>query len=210
VPHHNTEGGTDMPPIPDCLSMVTSADSVRGPGQGHWTYKDYAALPDDGRRYEVVEGTLFMAPSPSRWHQETVGELFAYLRDYIKMHELGRVYMAPFDVELANNIVVQPDVMVILNANREKVVENRVVGAPDLVVEVASPGTAGYDRREKQNIYAHSSVTEYWIADPSARTVEVLLLEFGEYRPLGVFHGKATLPSKVVAGFPTQVEQFFA
>lgn len=198
-----------MPPIPDCISMVTTADSVKGPGQGRWTYKDYAALPNDGRRYEVVEGTLYMAPSPGKWHQKAAGRFYRHLSSFIEDVGLGEVYMAPFDVEIADTIVVQPDVMVILNANREKVAENRVIGAPDLIVEVASPGTAGYDRREKQNIYAHAGVPEYWIADPAAQTVEVLLLEFGEYRPLGVFHGKATLPSKVIANFPTPVEQFF-
>ncbi len=190
--------------------MVTSADHVPGPGQGRWTYEDYAALPDDGQRYEIVDGVLFMTPSPSEWHQTAVGRFFRYLATHIEDTGYGRVYMAPFDVELAHDVVVQPDVLVILNDSRNKITPSRIIGAPDLVVEVASPGTAGYDRRKKQDAYARAGVPEYWIAEPLTGTVEVLVLETGEYRSLGVFEGKATLPSRVIPELPVQVEQFFA
>jgi len=74
--------------------MVTAADNVPGPGQGRWTYKDYAAIPDDGRRYEIVDGVLYMAPSPNEWHQTTAGRLFRYLATQIEDAGLGRVYVA--------------------------------------------------------------------------------------------------------------------
>jgi len=189
--------------------MVTAADNVPGPGQGRWTYKDYAALPDDGRRYEIVDGVLYMAPSPNEWHQTTAGRLFRYLATQIEDAGLGRVYVAPFDVELTPDTVVQPDVLVILNANHDKITLSRIIGAPDLVIEVSSPGTVGYDRDKKQSAYARAGVQEYWIADPWSRTVEVFVLEAGAYRSLGVFEGKATLPSQVVPGFSVHVEQFF-
>src|SRR5215467_9220513 len=124
------------------LPMVTRADWVPGPRQGLWTYDDYAALPDDGKRYEIVNGVLYMAPSPSGAHQDVVGELFSYLRSHIKLTGLGLVRMAPFDVILSPKDVVQPDILVVLNANRGKVKDLFMNGAPDLVVEVASPGTA--------------------------------------------------------------------
>jgi Uma2 family endonuclease len=190
--------------------MVTVADNLPGPRQGQWTYKDYAALPDDGHRYEIVDGVLFMAPSPNEWHQAAAGRLFRHLATQVEDAGLGRVYIAPFDVELAPNTVVQPDVLVILSANYKKITLSRVIGAPDLVVEVSSPGTVGYDRDKKQNAYARAGVREYWIADPWSRTVEVFSLEAGAYRSLGVFEGKATLPSRVVPGFSTRVERFFA
>ena len=190
--------------------MVAAADDVPGPGQGRWTYKDYAAIPDDGRRYEIVDGVLYMAPSPNEWHQTTAGRLFRYLATQIEDASLGRVYIAPFDVELTPDTVVQPDVLVILNANHDKITLSRIVGAPDLVIEVSSPGTVGYDRDKKQSAYARAGVQEYWIADPWSRTVEVFVLEAGAYRSLGVFEGKATLPSQVVPGFSVHVEQFFA
>ncbi len=190
--------------------MVTIADNVSGPGQGRWTYKDYAAIPDDGKRYEIVDGVLYMTPSPNEGHQTTVGRLFRYLSVYIEDAGLGRVYLAPFDVELAPYVVVQPDVFVILNANREKITQSRVIGAPDLVVEVSSPGTVGFDRDEKRGAYARAGVPEYWIADPGTHTVEVFVLEVGVYHSLGVFEGQAILPSQVLLDFPIHVDQFFA
>ncbi len=190
--------------------MVMPADHMPGPEQGHWTYKDYAALPDDGHRYEIVDGVLYMAPSPNRGHQNAALEIASYLRTHIKLTGLGQVYIAPFDVELNPGTVVQPDVFVVLNPNLDKITESRIIGAPDLVVEVSSPGTVGYDREKKQHAYAHAGVPEYWIADPWSRTVEVLTLEAGVYRSLGVFEGKAVLPSQVVPDFLVHVEQFFA
>ncbi len=192
-------------------SVVTRADRVPGPEQGHWTYNHYAALPDDGRRYEIVDGVLYnMTPSSGRSHQNAALWLAHYLLMHVKVAGLGQVFSAPFDVVLAPDVVVQPDVLVVLNENSEKITEARIVGAPDLVVEVSSPATAGYDRREKQDAYAHAGVPEYWIADPASRTVEVLILEGGAYQSAGVFSGQATLLSKIVPAIAeVRVEQFF-
>ncbi len=189
--------------------IIIRADTVQGPGQGNWTYDDYASIPDDGKRYEVVNGVLFMPPAPNIGHQETVGEIFAYLRDHLKQSKLGKVYIAPVDVELHPKTVVQPDVLVILTAHLERISASRVIGAPDLVVEVASPGTTGFDRRQKQDAYALAGVPEYWIVDPASHTVELLILENGAYHSLGIFQGQHTLPSTVVPDFPVSVEQFF-
>jgi Uma2 family endonuclease len=190
-------------------SMITSADTVQGPGQGNWTYEDYATMPEDGKRYQIVDGVLFMSPAPNRWHQESVGEIFASLRDHVKQAKLGRVYIAPFDVELNPKTVVQPDVLVLLATHLERISDKRIIGAPDLVVEVASPGTTGFDRRQKQDAYAHAGVPEYWIVDPASHTLELLILKDAAYRSLGIFQGQQTLPSIVVPGFSIPVEQFF-
>jgi Uma2 family endonuclease len=193
----------------DRLTVVTPANHVPGPRQGQWTYAHYAALPEDGQRYEIVDGVLYMAPSSNRWHQDAVLLISHYLVTHVKLKGLGQVFVAPFDVELTSSVIVQPDVLVILNANVEKIKVTRVVGSPDLVVEVASPATATYDRRVKYDAYAQAGVPEYWIVDPIAHTVEVLLLEAGVYHSQGVFRGKAILPSTVVPGFDVAVEQFF-
>ncbi|HEV2581772.1 MAG TPA: Uma2 family endonuclease [Ktedonobacteraceae bacterium] len=190
--------------------MTIPADHTPGPPQGLWIYDDYATLPNDGHRYEIVDGVLYMAPAPNEWHQTATGRLFRYLASYIEDAGHGRVYIAPFDVELGPGSVLQPDVLVILNAHRERITFSRIVGAPDLVVEVVSPGSVGYDRTKKQNAYARAGVPEYWIADPWSRTIEVLTLEADGYRSLGVFEGKAKLPSEIVPDFPVQVERFFA
>ena len=150
-----------------------------------------------------------MAPAPNEWHQTAAGRFFRYLATAIEDAKLGRVYIAPFDVELNYRTVVQPDVLVVLNTHLERITFSRIIGAPDLVVEISSPGTVGHDRTDKQQAYATAGVPEYWIADPASRTVEVLALEQGTYRSLGVFEGKATLPTRIVPGFPVHVEQFF-
>lgn len=87
----------------------------------------------------------------------------------------------------------------------------RIIGAPDLVIEVSSPGTVDYDRHAKQDAYARAGIQEYWIADPATQTVEVLVLEGGKYYSLGVFSGSMSLSSKVVPTIAeVQAEQFFA
>jgi len=189
--------------------MLTLADEVPGPKQGQWTYRDYAAL-DDEQHYEIVNGVLLMTPAPSWSHQEVVLEIASYLRTYVRTTGLGGVFTAPIDVELSPKDVFQPDVVVLLKESREKLRERHIVGAPDLVVEVASPGTAPYDRLTKYDAYARAGVPEYWIVRPDAQTVEVLVLDGTTYRSLGIFGGQAILPSRIVPDLPVHVEQFFA
>lgn len=192
------------------LPVVERADWLKGPPQGQWTYADYAALPDDGQRYEIIEGVIFyMPPSPNFSHQSTTLNIGSYLRTHVKMAGLGQVIIAPFDVDLGPRNTVQPDVLVVLKANEHRIEDGKLSGAPDLVIEIASPSTAGYDRTKKQEAYAKAGVPEYWIADAAAKTVELLLLEQGIYRSLGVFFGKAILPSQTVPNLPVRVEQFF-
>ncbi len=192
------------------FSVATRADWVSGPGQGHWTYNHYAALQDDGHRYEIVDGVLYMSPSPSEPHQSAAGWFNYYLVLHVQIPGLGRIYIAPLDVELALDTVVQPDVFVILNAGRGKITLSRIVGAPDLVVEISSPSTIGYDRRQKQDAYARVGVTEYWIVDATAQTIEVLLLEGKEYHSQGIFTGHTGILSQVVPTIiDVPVEKFF-
>jgi len=193
----------------DTAPVVTPADSVPGPPQGRWTYATYAAIPDDEQRYEVVDGVLYLAPTPNTSHQTTSGKLIFYLMTHVEFAGLGRVFSAPYDVELAPNVVVQPDVVVVLNANAGIITPSRIVGSPDLLIEIASPSTTGYDRRTKQDTYARSGVPEFWIADPAARTIELLVLERSGYRSLGVFQNQALLPSLVLPGLPVHVAQLF-
>ncbi len=193
----------------DKQSVVTPADWVPGPEQGQWTYDHYAALPDDGKRYEIVDGVLYMAPAPNGAHQDAVLEIASYLRTHVKLGGLGLVRVAPFTVRLSHRDVFQPDVLVVLNSHRERIKDDCILGAPDLVVEVASPKTSGYDRREKQDAYARGGIPEYWVVNAEAHTVEVLVLEAGKYVSLGVFKGKTTLPSLVLPDLPVHVEKFF-
>lgn len=194
----------------ETLPMVVRADHVAGPGQGCWTYEAYAAIPDDGKRYEIIDGVLYTTPAPNLGHQGAVTQFTAHLAIHVEFAGLGRVFAAPTDVELAPHVTVQPDIVVVLNAHLSILAGTRIIGTPDLVIEIASPGTAGYDRRIKQDAYARAGVPEYWIADPYARSIEPLRLEAGSYRSVGVFEGATTLPAGVLPELPVRVEQFFA
>lgn len=193
----------------DVLPVVQPAAGVPGPPQGSWTYADYARLPDDGRRYEIIDVVLYVAPSPNTSHQDAARWFVYDLTQHVHLTGRGLVFSAPFDVELTARDVVQPDVLVVLAEHASIITPSRIIGAPDLVIEIISPSTAGYDRRQKQDVYARAGVRECWIADPGTRTIETLVLEAGTYRSLGAFQGQATLLSQIVPDLPVRVEQFF-
>src|SRR5205809_6259518 len=127
-------------------------------GRSGLTYEDYCALPDDGLRYEIVDGMLFAEPSPRRAHQEAVGNLFAILLGYVRAHDLGKVYVAPFDVILDPRTTVVPDLVFVVRDRLGIVAERGVEGAPDLLVEVLSPGTGRRERVREWNAYARLGV----------------------------------------------------
>src|SRR5260370_7667026 len=169
------KGRIDMTTTFGGIPIVTAADDMPGPGQGHWTYEAYAAIPDDGRCYEIVDALLFMSPSPSGWHQKAAGRIFHYLLTHIEDAGLGQVFIVPLDVELTPKDVVQPDVFVLLNASGEKFIGSRIVGAPDLVVEVASPGPEDYDRYQKRDASPHPERPSSRLFDPLALTTLAFL-----------------------------------
>jgi Uma2 family endonuclease len=153
------------------------------------TYEDYAALPDDGRRYELHEGELSVTPSPGISHQDNLANLFVILRGHVSAGGLGRIFVAPVDCILDNLTVVQPDI-VFVEASRLSVLSERAIeGVPTLAVEIISPSTAAIARRRKLQLYARYAVPYYWIVDPSARTIEAHELTHGTYRPAGTLSG---------------------
>ena len=103
------------------------------------TYEDYAALPDDGRRYELHEGELSVTPAPGLRHQDILGNLFVILRGHVNARGLGKVFIAPVDCILESITVVQPDIVFVETARRSIMSERGIEGAPTLVVEVISP-----------------------------------------------------------------------
>jgi Uma2 family endonuclease len=156
------------------LPVVAPADDVVGPPQGLWTYVTYAAIPDDGQRYEVIGGTLYTVPSRNTIHQSAYGWFIYYFVTHIQLTGLGHIYGAPLDVQIEHGTVVQPDVLVVLQAHRNRIVPQGVDGPPDLVVEIASPSTATYDRDRKLHAYERGGVPEYWIADPTPAPLRCL------------------------------------
>jgi Uma2 family endonuclease len=146
------------------------------------TYADFAARPDDGHRYQLLEGELVMTPSPDRWHQKVLRDLALALQAYVEEHVLGEIYFAPLDVTLDDRNVVQPDILFVSNERSGILQGDRVIGAPDLCVEILSPGTERIDRVRKLELYARFGVTHYWIVDLQARSIEEYVLARDVYR----------------------------
>ena len=157
--------------------MATQPAAVRG-----WTYEEFARLPDDGNRYEVIDGELFVTPALGSLHQRVVWRLGTALENFCDAHGVGTMYGAPYDVILDDGDYLQPD-LVFVRRDREHIVEKHgMVGAPDLVVEVLSDTTGRRDRGIKRDRYAAFGVPEYWIVDADAKRIEVLRMKGAELR----------------------------
>ena len=147
-----------------------------------FTYQEYSDLPEDGKRYEVINGDLIMVPGPNTDHQNASGNLEFELRMFVKKHQIGKVYDAPYDVVLGENNVFFPDIMFVSNENSKIITEKNITGAPDLIVEILSPATGYYDLTEKKEIYAEFGVKEYWIVDPKKQWVELYSNESKKFK----------------------------
>jgi Uma2 family endonuclease len=131
-----------------------------------FTVADYRAMPEGPPFYQLVEGELIMSPAPNFRHQVIAKNVFAALHGYLQRQRLGEAYFAPVDVFLSENDVVQPDVFFLSHANQHLIETDGIHGAPDLVVEIVSPGSAQLDKKRKRAIYARSGVKELWLVDP--------------------------------------------
>ena len=122
---------------------------------------------------------------------------------------LGELFIAPFDVILSVTNVVQPDLFFISNARSHIITEDNIRGAPDLVVEILSPSTAGYDRMTKRDLYARHGVGEYWLIDPYAKTATVLILGANGYNTHAIYGKGDILTSPTLAGFSLNMSDLF-
>ena len=173
-----------------------------------FTYEDYCHAPE-GKRYELHDGDLVVVPSPKEQHQDSVGSIYYFLRAFLQGRELGRVYIAPFDIVFSNHDVVQPDVIFVSNENRDIITTDNIQGAPDLVVEVLSPSTAHRDRTFKRALYARHGVREFWLVDTDAHTIEVLLLGSNGYSVAAVYTAGQTLTSPTLKDFALNIDDIF-
>ncbi|EXJ14037.1 Uma2 family endonuclease [Imhoffiella purpurea] len=155
------------------------------------TYADYLGWPED-QRFELIEGVAYaMAPTPTRQHQRLVGELFRVIADALEGSGC-EVNIAPFDVRLPEgdeadgdiDTLVQPDISVVCDP--AKLDDRGCRGAPDWIVEVLSPATAGHDQVRKLSLYERHGVKEYWLVHPVDRVVIIYRLEAGAYGRPGV------------------------
>ncbi|HKG93624.1 MAG TPA: Uma2 family endonuclease [Gemmatimonadaceae bacterium] len=137
-----------------------------------WLPEDLDALPDDGNRYEVIDGELLVTPAPSFDHQDVALALIARLSPYVRRHALGRAIIAPADVQLDRRARVQPDVFVAVDEARKRPRRSADVRHLRLAAEVVSPSSARSDRGKKRRLYQRWRADEYWIVDVDARLVE--------------------------------------
>jgi Uma2 family endonuclease len=147
-----------------------------------WTYSEYARLPDDGNRYEVIDGEVCVTPAPGLPHQRVAAKLFRHLSAYVEANELGEV-LWDVDVLFVSGQYLRPDMVFV---PRDAILTDRgVESAPGLVVEVLSPHSALIDRVKKppRPRYRDFGIPEYWVVDQQARAVEVYRLREGIIEP---------------------------
>jgi Uma2 family endonuclease len=154
-------------------------------------YADYLATPEDGQRYEIIEGELHVTPAPRPIHQRVSRRIESMLGEYFHARSLGEVFYAPIDLILTRHDVLQPDVLVV--DDRGLITERGIEGPPLLVVEILSRGTAERDRGVKARRYAELGIRHYWLVDPAARCVECFGLTTGGFERLIEADGDATL-----------------
>lgn len=137
------------------------------------TYDDYALIPEDGLRHEIIDGEHYVNPAPNVRHQRVVLRLVKALVNYVDDHELGEVFVSPIDVVFSRHDVVQPDLLFVRKENAGEVYGANLKIAPDLVVEVLSISNRKHDEVRKLKLYDTFNVAEYWIADPEEELVKV-------------------------------------
>jgi Uma2 family endonuclease len=185
--------------------------AVPGPPQGCWTVAAWEGLPDDGNRYEILEGVLWMTTAPSAFHQWIVGRCIRLIGIPAEDRGLGAWFTAPIGVILSPQDAVQPDFLFIRAERVAALVrERRIHGAPDLIIEVLSPGNSTEAMAQKRALYAHCGVPEYVEIDPAQRCARVYRLEGDAYRAPVICDDTQTLPLSCLPDLPVAVAALFA
>lgn len=174
------------------------------------TYEDYLKGPEIKVRYDIVDGVMIMAPSPTLEHQKILRQLFLSLHQFVSERQLGEVLFAPLDVLVQKEPLRtrQPDLLFVSN-QRSGVLGQIIEGAPDLVAEVLSPGNTRSDLEAKLEDYAALGVLECWLISPEAQSVEVLELVGGSWARLSICGLGDPVQSNVFSGLELQVTELF-
>ncbi len=174
-----------------------------------YTYEDYLTFPEDGWGYQIIEGELVVSPSPKTIHQDILLNFGYALKFHIKKTKSGYVYLAPFDVILDNQNIVQPDILYISNKNKNILTKDNVKGAPDFVVEILSQSNKQYDVINKKDVYQKFGVSEYWIIDPENKSVDVYSLDKKQFNPYQHKEKNGTVSSKILKTFSISLQEIF-
>ncbi len=174
-----------------------------------FTYEDLLEFPDDGKHYEIIDGELFMSPSPLTWHQRASVNLAFIISKYIREHQLGELFFAPLDVLLSESNVVEPDLLFILNENSHIITKENIKGVPDFLIEILSPSNRRYDVKKKRALYERYGVKEYWLVDPDLENIQKFILKEGNYVDCGTFEENTTITCDVIQGLSFEVKEVF-
>jgi len=153
-----------------------------------FTYEDYLYLPDDGKRYQIIEGEIYTTPAPIPYHQKILLRLAQLVRNFVEERDLGEVFLAPCDVILSDEDIVQPDIFFISKERLDIITQKNIQGVPDLIIEIVSHYNPKIDKILKKKLYERYGVREYWIVDPEGREIEVFVLEKGKFHSVFESH----------------------
>jgi Uma2 family endonuclease len=173
------------------------------------TYDDYLTLPADGKRYEIIEGELYMTPAPFTDHQRILGRLFRLFDEFVRKNNVGEVFVAPADVVLSMTDVVQPDILFISKERSHIITKKNIIAAPDLVVEILSESTAATDRTVKKALYEKYGVKEYWIVGPQLEAIECFSLKEATFTLVGSFKKNESFESVLLKGLRINLNEVF-
>ena len=173
-----------------------------------WTYAEYARFPDDGNRYEVIDGEVMVTPAPSPRHQHILANLLLALRGYVERHRLG-VVLPDVDLLFVSGQFLRPDLVFVPESARAGITDRGVELPPGLIVEVLSPTSRSIDRVKKPRRYGDFGVPEYWVADPQERAVWVWRFAAGAREPERVADVVNWQPAGAPAPLALPLEQVF-
>jgi Uma2 family endonuclease len=172
------------------------------------TVSDYEELPE-GSPFQLINGELVMNPAPHFFHQRILSRLHIRLGVFVETHDMGEVVESPVDVHLSNADVFQPDIVFIAKERLNIILDGKIMGAPDLVVEVLSPSTGYYDLSHKKNMYELSGVKEYWVLYPNEETLEIFENVDGQFVQRARAKHKGTVSSGLLQGFSVKLTEIF-
>lgn len=173
------------------------------------TVEHYRNLPETGPRYQLIDGDLYMAPAPNRFHQDISRNLEFILLRYLAEHPIGVLYHAPFDVYLTETDVFQPDIAVFLDANLNLLIDEGAAGPPDLVVEILSPKTRRLDLENKKRTYARLGVQELWIIDPEPRLLHRFVFEHDRENAVETLGADGRVTTPILPGLQVDLGEVF-
>ncbi len=174
------------------------------------TAHDYRELPEDGPRYQLIEGELHMAPAPNRFHQTILLRLAQKIQNHLDQHQTGKIFIAPFDVYLTDINVYQPDICYFSEKRYPYLTDEGAAGAPELVVEILSPRTAKFDLGLKKEVYRRTGVREYWVIEPDTKIVKVFRLAENADTPVATLEETDSLSTDFLPGLVLPLATVFA